>query len=367
MAMHKYFANWYSVAKPEPKSEIVDNRWAAIENYTKSVDNPDAFELVRLFYARPVKQSTFIESFRNAFKETDSAFLMRDNDLEIRILAGATIANILDQKPSSKSDATALATVSGAYQSLRPQILLPDIVKYARDYLTKESLRVREIENVPDLSITPPISRDAVKTLKTALGGNSLDSSPESLTSLLEKLSNTVVDLAESVDQSNRTLLDNYKIQQEETNILWWLFGEHSRDQERHIRKVDFPGVCLVIGKELADLTILLPGPRPASAFLDKMLRTAKIDPPESIKLIDAVNSSSREWKTKWIGEKDFHIVDDLCPVHLAASKSLETSKSNDWISAFESATGLKARKTIHPLNLSLQTYEEALLIQIAN
>jgi hypothetical protein len=122
----------------------------------------------------------------------------------------------------------------------------------------------------------------------------------------------------------------------------------------------------LIIGKELADLTTLLPGPTPAVAFLDKMLRTARADLPESTKLLDAVNNSPQEWRSEWIESNDFQIVDDICLVHLAASKSLDAQGTSDWVSAFESNTGLKARKTITPLNLSLQTYEESLLIRIA-
>lgn len=366
MAMHRYFANWYGVAKPEPKGDVLENRWTAIESIVGDISNQNAFELVRLFHNRPVKESASVEHFRNAFKEVDPAFLMRDNALEVRVLAGATIAHILDQEPSDILDATALATVCATYQGLRPQILLPDIVQYARDYLVKESIRMREHQNVSTLSVNAPITKDVVKTLKAAITGNTLTDSPEALISLLEKLSNTIVKVVEITDGATSTLSNNSKVQQEETNILWWLFGEHSRDQERHISKVEYPGVCLVIGKELADLTSMLPGPRPAIAFLDKMLRTAKADPPESTKLLDAINNSSREWRSTWIASKDFKVVDDICPVHFAAGKSLETKGQNDWVSAFEGGTGLKARKTIPPLNLSLQTYEESLLIQLA-
>lgn len=366
MPMHTYFANWYSVAKPEPKGETLDTRWAAIETYTGNVDQPAAFDLVRLFYSRPAKLDISIETFRKAFKEADSAFLMRDNDLELRVLAGATIAHILDGEPSDLTDATALATVCAAYQNLRPQILLPDIVRYARGYLTREGIRVRQQGSVSSSSIAAPATPAVIKGLKTALTANNLSSSPETLTDILTSISDTMTSLDEAVTTSINSLATNSKIQQEETNILWWLFGEHSRDQELNIRDVAFPGVCLVAGKELADLTVLLPGPRPAIAFLDKMLRTAKEDLPESTKLVDAINTASREWRTTWIEAKDFQAVDDICPVHFAASKSLESTGATDWISAFESGTGLKARKAINPLHLSLQAYEEALLIGIA-
>ncbi len=223
---------------------------------------------------------------------------------------------------------------------------------------------MREYQKIADISKVAPVTKEMVKTLTAAITEDTLTTSPEAITGPLEKLSAAIGKLVEATNGVTNALANNSQIQLEETNILWWLFGEHSRDQLLHMSEVGFPGACLVVGKELADLTVILPGPRGAIAFLDKMLRTAKATLPESTKLLDAVNDASKEWRSEWISSFNFQVVEDLCPVHLATARSVDMTGKSSWVAAFESATGLKARKPITPLNLSQQTYEESLLIR---
>ena len=119
--MHRFFANWYSLARPEPPSDTLDKRWAGIESYCEGIETKNVFELARLFFARPVRDESSEEKFRQSFKDADSAFLMKDNSLEVQVLAGAAIVNILDQTPSHVTDATALAVLSANCRGLRSE------------------------------------------------------------------------------------------------------------------------------------------------------------------------------------------------------------------------------------------------------
>ena len=56
----------------------------------------------------------------------------------------------------------------------------------------------------------------------------------------------------------------------EETNMLWWLFSEHSRDGLKKWSELSVPAVSIMAGKELCDLTRVLPGPAAAMALFSK-------------------------------------------------------------------------------------------------
>lgn len=363
--MHKFFANWYRLVMPEPTSDALEKRWAGIEAYCEEIKKDNAFELVRMFFGRPTLQESSEEKFRQTFKDADSAFLMKDNRMEVQVLAGSAIVNILDSTPSDLTDASALAVLCAHCRGLRSEVLITDVITYSRDYVSEESLRVREVDDIGTIVIPTPITREELNALSTSVKEGSLESNPEVLVKLMERLAEATIALSgvnETVSRLNRGLA----IQQEETNILWWLFAEQSRDREAYVGDIDLPGLCLIVGKELADLTMLQPGARPAPAFVDRMLRTGRVDVPASSTIAAAVNSSSREWRRAWMNASDTTILGDICPVHFATSKSLETEDEAAWVPLLESRTGVDASHAIGLLHLSMQTYQEALLIRLA-
>lgn len=364
--MHRFFANWYSLARPEPTSDTLDKRWAGLESYCKGIETKNVFELARLFFGRPVRDESSEEKFRQSFKDADSAFLMKDNSLEVQVLAGAAIVNILDQTPSHVTDATALAVLSANCRGLQSKVVVTDVINYAKDYIDKESTRVRESNNVRSVKGSPPIPPEELTTLRSSLKDGSVANNPDVLVKLIERTATATSDLSRLAADSIAKLSTNLTIQQEETNILWWLFGEHSRDRQIYVGRIDLPGLCLLVGKELADLTILQPGARPAPAFIDRMLRTGRRELPATVTLSEAVESSAREWRRAWMNSSDPTTVGDICPAHFATSKSLETEDARGWVSVFESRTGLDASRPIAPLELAMQTYQEALLIRLS-
>ncbi|HUS10776.1 MAG TPA: GTPase-associated system all-helical protein GASH [Pyrinomonadaceae bacterium] len=364
--MHKFFANWYGLARPEPPSETLNSRWAGIEAYCQGIQKDSAFELVRLFFGLPLHDESSEDTFRQSFKDADTAFFMKDNNLEVQVLAGSAIISILEQVPSHATDATALAVLCADCRSLRAPMIFNDVILYARDYIAKETDRVRQSDVLSTVEITAPIQTQELKALGSALKDGSLQTTPDLLVKLLEKSMTAMVELSRATEKSVSALRSNLENQQEETNILWWLFGEQSRDREKYVGDIDLPGLCLLVGKELADLTILQPGSRPAPAFMDRMLRTGRANLPASTTIAEAVNSSSREWRRAWMNSGDPTTFGDISPVHFATSKSLETEEASAWIPMFESRTGLKAAHAIGPLDLAIQTYQESLLLRLA-
>lgn len=362
--MHDLFSEWYRPNGIAPTAEDLQNRWNAIESFSGEVSEAYGMELVRLYYGIPLKDSKFPIEYRKAFKEADATFRMRDNDIELQILAGASIAHELTQDSSPVADVIGLAIMSLYCKGLRSGIINPDIINLAEIYIFAEGHRVRaySIEASEDLSGNIQKSITALKKkLEPAAATPSQFS--EQLTGSLENIRSAISKQGEVIKRLNGAL----KVQAERADMLWWVLGEYSQDLGRSFIGMDISAACLIVGKELADLTILIPGPRPIPALIDKMLKTAKPNNPSAITLKDAINKFPAEWRSKLINPSEIASVVDLCPLHFAFSKLMESNKSTAWISSLKTILGIDANKKIAPLDLTLQMYQEKLLIRAAS
>jgi hypothetical protein len=55
--------------------------------------------------------------------------------------------------------------------------------------------------------------------------------------------------------------------------------------------------------------------------------------------------------------------VEDLCPVICAVRRSIDSDGPDDWVPPARKATGIDPHAQVHPLDLAMQVYEEALFI----
>jgi hypothetical protein len=146
--------------------------------------------------------------------------------------------------------------------------------------------------------------------------------------------------------------------------MAWWVMGEYSRDLEEPFTNHKLPEVCLIAAKELAALTAFVPGPRSAPALLDRVLRLVNPDLPDSVSLEAAVNGAPEDWRKRWLSSSNWQKVDDFCPVHVAAYNSIQDVAS---MKAANANASIDATPNVSPLDLALQTYQEALLIKVVN
>ncbi len=356
--MHDRFNEWYRQARIKRDEEQLNKRWKGVEGITKQKDISIP-EIVRLYFGLPKSEDGFISTFQNVFQKADKLFPMSRNKNELRVLAGAVIANLLDPARSENSNKVAFSTICANFENLRFKSFLPEILDCARDYLLKRSASLRDYGSDQE-SISPEVVKGVDSSVvDTALANNDI---PGAVKSLVPEL-NSIINNLNQVTASNTRLNDLLKLQREEINIHWWLFGEFSNDLNISISEIEIPAACLVVGKELADLIHILPGPLAAEAFISKMLKNTGQDLPETITLKKAVNSSNKDWKANWMDRKEFKEYEDLCPVHFAVKKSLETTGTDDWTAAFENMSKLKVNVKLSPIKLALHVYYETLLI----
>jgi hypothetical protein len=337
--MHELFSDWYRLTKIEPTEEELIKRWKGIETFFEKRDPISELEIVRLYYGRSPKDPGFLERYQKIFKQQDETFPMRKNDLIVRVLAGASVVFCI-QNVKDSADKVALATVCHNYQGLLGKNPLPDIIEIARRHIEVQSLQNRSRHVLPQITI-PDISGNIPP----------------------EKLSSVIVNILTSTNNTISELNRYLKIEREESNVLWWLFAEYSNDLNRRMAELDTSVVPLVAGKELADLTCITPGLFSAEAFLGKIVNAVATKTHKtSLRL--AVNNAPAEWKEKWIQERNPKMVEDLCPVHYAITKSLEFQDPESWVPVFDKNTAIKADHKITPTKLALQVYQESLLIK---
>jgi len=361
--MHENFADWYRVASVDPQQVPLDLRWKGVEDFAEDVEKSTSLDVVRLLFGKPTKSSDFDSTFRSAFKKVDDSFAMRANELEMEVLAGATIVHLLGSKNRGLADAVALAIVCADFQGLREKPTLGEIIELAQKHLHERSDGLRSQLTTPSIKPLTVKSSDLVDN-NTAQSTGALTWSV--IQPVIEKLGKLPDKLVTPINKALEKLSLQMLLQQEESNMLWWLFSEHSRDIKTSMLQVGHPAASLVAGKELADLTLVLPGPVAAEAFLDRMLQVvAKNRKHKETTIQEALAARPiKEWKKQAIEEVNLDALDDLCTVHFAMRQSADAMSNNEWAPAFEKRAGVQSDAGLSPVLLAMQVYRERLLIK---
>jgi hypothetical protein len=359
--MNSQFPDWYHAARVEVDSAELNRRWEGIEAFDKSLEIDKALDALRLFNGIPPRDTNFKEEFGSVFQQIDPTFRIRNNDLELRILAGASIVKALERRNDELSDPIALSTICASTRGLfsNGMNMNQDVLDAALNYLIKRAVQVRS----PDAFTFKPTSIAKLNKAVETLAGSFTNTTTDAFKTTVADPFNLIHTATANQGALINKLFYALKIQREESNILWWLVGDHSRDLEKPISEFKV-GAVVIAGKELADLTSMAPGPRSAPAILDRMLKQGNLKLPATVTIKDAVNSAPEDWREKLMAETKMQRVQDFCSVHSAMQKSIQTSGSTDWTRAFNKIGLVKATQQIAPLDLALQVYQEATLIR---
>lgn len=379
--MDERFADWYRISDPDPRSETLVNRWAVIEKQAKAAGVILALDLVRLFTGTRQSEVASATDFVAAFKAADPALPMRENDKLIQVLAGATLSQALEyEDPVADAAALALRSVqfagygrSGAFPDLMEDVEVY-LVRRARDVRAEEeedkssaSKLAKQLENIafPKLDELSRIaSYQHYAQANEAFG--QIESHAAKVAASFAALRSAMAQLAKDVAAlaGGGALRKSreWRASREELNILWWLFGESSRDLELPASTVTIDAFAIIAGKELADLTTHVPGVVAAEAMLHRALRATggMLSTPLSLK--SAVEATSEDWRRGFVASADAapdHLR-ELAPVHFAVRRSLEDG--NAWPATFRRALGLKRDPKISAVELANQIYTERLL-----
>ncbi|MGH9684396.1 MAG: GTPase-associated system all-helical protein GASH [Candidatus Acidiferrales bacterium] len=258
---------------------------------------------------------------------------MQDNDNELIVLAGAQLIDVIEREERQLADFTALCLVCGAAQNLRQNALVPDIPERAAKYLNKRSEnRAEPVKNSPEGKLF-----DAL----TAVGA------PHS-----------------HLAAEFRKLQLGFPLVDEETNMLWWLAGDTSRDLDKRWNELQVGAVCSIGAAELAGLTKVLPGPIAARAFLDCTVRSERKKVPTSISIAEVVGETPKEWREKHHRTPVANELAGLLPIHQAMTLSLQADDDGAWRSVFKNSTKIPSTAKGSPDSVAYQIYLEHLTVR---
>lgn len=353
--MHRDFADWYRAVSLVPKAEELQKRWQALDSFAENSAATDVAELARLFYGLPHRDEKFEERFRRPFKEADESFAMRDNLAELRVLAGAALIRHFEHGGAWAAGA-ALAICCTDCQGLRPPPV-PGILELALKDLSRQTgaLRRKATTPLPKLDLT-----EKLQAVKRAVQNNQLPDLADPLTGVLQQLVKAFGQLTDWAEEA----AEERELRQEESDVLWWLTGEHSRDLGGPFSDLKAPAACLVAPKELSDLVRALPGPYAAEAFLDNVIRKAHPGLKTPVSIADALASCPEECRTRLLAAESLDVVLDLCPIHLGVRKYVEMGGKKVWQTAFRTTSRIGVTEKLKPLTLAVQVYRERLLVR---
>lgn len=318
--MHSEFSEWFRAANlPLPNDEL-QRRWAGVEAF--QIDRDAVVSLVEVFFGFFGNHDAFLAEFRKAFQNADSSFRMRENNLELSVLAGATLVAGMEGARIDLGDFAAMALVTAAAQNLRGTPCVAEIPELAVKHLAHRTVNRGQID-------------------------------PQETTELDE-------DLLE-VKQLRRDL----DVIGEESNVLWWAFGGASRDTNKRWSEYTVPQAALMAGKELANLTRIAPGPAAAAALLDRVLKGSKLKPPASVSVKDAIASTSLGWRQKLVKESYRAVLANLSPVSHGINLSVDLADGDAWVQSLANCTKIHQERKIAPNFLAYQVYLECLLATI--
>jgi hypothetical protein len=195
---------------------------------------------------------------------------------------------------------------------------------------------------------------------RSAAATNSATQMQQPLEAVLKGLSETINNVAALTENAAQMLERADAVLLEESNIVWWVFGGFSRDVGTRFSEM-VPGFAAVLaGKELADLTRIMPCHRATPAYLDKQLEVHRS---KKLTLNELIEQISHDWIVKFKPAKDML---DLAPISfllssvadgLDARAAMQLAKKNLNVSS----------GAVDVLTIGMQIYTECLSLKAAS
>jgi hypothetical protein len=347
------FSEWYSIAVPNFTPQQAAARLQAVAVLKQGLKSNNVRSLVRLFYGMPVGD-TYLQSFRKVLKDKDGTYVSNDM-AELSIVAGGVIYSAVAE-PDSIADAASLAVSCMEAAGLREKRRLDDVVNRCKAYLVEESVRVRDSEN--------QISEFPYKSFAVAIAKfKSSYTDPEAFGAAVDdhllKLNAALKEYTKAVDE---TISRMERRRREESNILYWLFGQTTTTDRIPYSGLDKKVACLAAAVDLAKLTEDLPGPIGARSFIQRLIESASGKAPASTSISDCVTATDEGRRSTLLEGYDSQEDSLFAPISFALAKANESGGDTSWQSAFKNRTELDPTKKMRPADLSELFYSEILL-----
>lgn len=348
-----WFCSWTREFQLGEGREMLNQRWQASRNFAYNADRAKVEALVRLaIRSRHAPSPEWIATLEESFREEYPAFTARSSARELQVLSACCLLQICQDSGHESASFSALAITAASVSGQRKFSLPGDLPQEANEALRSQSLGVARRPKLAAGSQCKQLFEAAVQKARAQPDvGTLIEAMAQAgttVTSVVNKTQLTLQALAKRLDQ-----------QDEELQMLWWLIGERSEDLACSFGDVPDAARPLVLAKELADHTLLPPGPPTVRALLSR----AKLADQGKVALVDALAAAPFEWLRSHVAPPAASPVTQ--PLHFAVLRQLETGPGNAWVAGWAAATELPQDLSLSPLILAELFYRERLLTRL--
>lgn len=352
------FPIWYQDVSIDADDTRRSARLEGINQLTGAADRELIEGLVRIAFSidRQKPTQAVLDRVHKSLKDTDPTFDIATSAREVQVLAGVALV-VLFAGSNHLGDIAALS-VSTASVGIARKLELPMDLKSLADFtLDNRSIDTRERPELSEFSkiqtfkigdgMTPKAEGEAEEPVDTSHLLILAKEMQTALRSVSTRQANTVKALAQFIE-----------VQDEELQILWWFLGGRSNDLDCDFEAIPTAAKPLVLGKELADETYVLPGLRTVRPLMAR----AGLKDNEKLSISDAINGADPDWLKRIIGEEPPSALTQ--PIYFAIKRRLEVDDEKSWIVPWAEITGIKAKQKLGSLALAELFYREQLLRQ---
>lgn len=360
VTLNEDLPQWLRVLELSPDPAWHEKRRAGVEALAKQMRHQDIETIVRLaLKSRHVPTNEAIVRTRQPFKSADESFQSAANDRELQILCGATLAELLRGNGQVASVAALAVSAATSLGVNKPD--LPFDLAEASEAGIERQAEVHRLR--PDLKKLPAVAFPKGEFDKAT---QKFESQPD-LTNVVPTLS-VLIDASKAAFDALLTSCSDglaatsafVALQDEELEMLWWLVGERSVDLDRAFGKLAREERPLIVAKELAQMTLYLPGP----TAIKSLLARSGLKESDKLAVPACINACDVDWLRPLVDGPEPSPV--TRPLHLAVKRKLETLDNTSWVAGWAAATGVGADQKFSASHLGTQFYRERLLAKWA-
>lgn len=279
------------------------------------------------------------------------ATLDLENAQQLQLLSAGLLMRLISGNSATATQA-ALAATTTACGNARKPVAAVNLTEQAEVNIARLSNDVRKR---PDLTARPTPPVIAFSTIRPLLDTLNPDTVSGAFKAAALEIDSELNRIAEAFSTTLSVAQRTIAIQDEELQHLWWLVGGRSVERNVPFSGIDASAKPIVLAKELAGATQLLPGPAALRALFDRV-GIGK----EAILVVNAINACDIDWLQS-IDARD-GASSATFPLHTAINRRLETGDTEQWVASWSGATGIKAGHEVPANELAVLFFRERLL-----
>jgi hypothetical protein len=332
------FADWYRPADNQLTTAIQESRIAAIKILMEDEDQGFWLDVVRLYMGVPMKGAGNKAAFIKAFKDADGVFPVSGNEHQLQILAAILLCFRLEDY-ADPNTLISLAVLNMNFLGQYDEYKAVPVSAFAHKHLSE----IAKNERNADLS-------DNIEEVNELIERNEEDEYE--------------FDSADHTFNTNAiaAILHSQKVLSEETNILWWLFGEGSVSLNESFKTIGLPKAIGIVPKELFDLIQFQLGPVKINSIIQKAIANATSSKAaKAYSTFELITKLTKDERTVVLNNTQPAV--EFAPVLSGFYKAIQF-ETVDWstIYAGEFHTG-DLKKSFPPIELASQIFNELLFL----